>query len=141
MRPVSRRGFLGLMAFGAGMMALAPALAVGPVTPYTPEALDAAKASGKPFVLDFFATWCTTCAAQHRVLDKLRAANPAYARIPFIQVDWDENEHGPLVRDLAIPRRSTLVVMRGDTELGRIVAQTGEKQIAALLDLAVGPGS
>lgn len=134
---VSRREFITLLALGAAALASVPTMAASPVTIYTPEALDAARATGKPFVLDFFATWCTTCAAQHRVLDRLRAANPDYAKIPFIQVDWDQNENGPLVKSLNIPRRSTLVVMKGNTELGRIVAQTGEGQIGALLDLAV----
>ena len=32
---------------------------------------------------------------------------------------------------------STLVVLRGDQELGRIVAQTGEADIRALMDLGL----
>lgn len=135
---LNRRQMFGLLAAGALGLAIVPAAgAAEPFTEYTPEALQAAKASGTPFVLDFFATWCTTCAAQHRVLDKLRAQNPAYAKIPFIQVDWDQNEYGPLVKAMKIPRRSTLVVLQGDKELGRIVAQTGTSQIEDLLKLAL----
>lgn len=107
------------------------------VTPYTPAALTAAQQSGKPFLIDFFATWCTTCRAQQRVIEGLIEENSAYGAIPIIRVDWDENERGELVRDMAIPRRSTLVVMQGDTELGRLVAETGKDEIAALLDLAL----
>jgi thioredoxin 1 len=113
----------------------APARALE-VTPYTPQVLAAAQSSGEPFVLDFFATWCSTCKAQDRVIHDLAAQNPAYDRINVIRVDWDEEERGELVRSLGIPRRSTLVVMRGETELGRLVAATGKDAIAALLDLA-----
>lgn len=104
---------------------------------YTPAVLAEAKASGKPFLIDFYADWCTTCRAQERVIGELMEANPAYAAIPVIRVDWDEEERGELVRSMQIPRRSTLVVLRGDTELGRLVAATGHAQIAALLDLAL----
>jgi thioredoxin 1 len=131
-----RRQFI--LGVGAGLASLAvtgPALSA--TTPYTPATLAAAKAGGKPFLLDFFADWCVTCAAQHRVLDKLRAANPAYEAIPFIQVDWDAEEHGPLVKAMQIPRRSTLVVLKGERELGRLVAETDPGRIEALLKLAL----
>jgi len=91
---------------------------------------------GKPYLLDFSATWCTTCKAQERVMDSLQE-QASYNSIPIIRVDWDENRGGPLVAKLAIPRRSTLVVMQGEVELGRVVAQTSEASIAALMDLAL----
>ena len=107
------------------------------VTTYTPAVLSQAQASGKPFLIDFFATWCTTCKAQERVIEGLIEENPSYGAIPIIRVDWDEHERGELVRSMGIPRRSTLVVMEGTSELGRIVAGTGKAQIAELLDLAL----
>jgi thioredoxin 1 len=131
-----RRLILGSVAAAAAAWTTRPAFAAATI-PYTAEALTAAKASGKPFILDFFASWCTTCAAQHRVLDKLRSENPAYDAIPFVQVDWDAEEHGALVRAMHVPRRSTLIVLKGDTELGRIIAETGEDKLAALLKLAL----
>lgn len=119
-----------------GMFVSAPASALS-ATDYTPAGFAEAQASGEPFLVDFFANWCSTCKAQERVIEGLIEENPAYGDIPIIRVDWDEHERGDLVRDMAIPRRSTLVVMQGTTELGRIVAGTGRDQIAALLDLAL----
>ena len=63
--------------------------------------------------------------------------NPEYRKVLIIRVDWDSNRTGPLVAELQIPRRSTLVVMQGESELGRVVAGTQPSQIAALLDLAI----
>lgn len=130
----SRRTFL-VSTFGSAVALTAlPALGRNVVT-YAPDLLATYVNSGQPYLLDFSATWCTTCHAQERVLDALQAENTAYDAIPILRVDWDTYRTGQLVADLAIPRRSTLVMMQGTTELGRIVAGTGQEQIAALLDL------
>ena len=42
-----------------------------------------------------------------------------------------------LAKRLNIPRRSTLVVLKGDRELGRIVAGTQKSKIKALMDAAL----
>ena len=52
-------------------------------------------------------------------------------------VDWDEYGEGDLSRALKIPRRSTLVALKGREEIARIVAGTGEAEIKALFDAAL----
>ena len=105
---------------------------------YSPELLASELAAGKTVFLDFKASWCTTCAAQERVINALKSENPDYeARISFINVDWDTWGQGDLVTQLNIPRRSTLVVLRGQDELGRIVAGTARDEIKALMDTAL----
>jgi thioredoxin 1 len=107
-------------------------------TAYTPELLEAELAAGKTVFLDFKASWCSTCKAQGRVIEALKAENPAYtANISFIDVDWDEWKDDMIVADMKIPRRSTLVVLKGEQELGRIVAGTAKAEIKALMDLAL----
>jgi len=106
------------------------------IIPYTGPELDALAQGGKPYLVNFRASWCSTCAVQQRVLDALQAESEAYAAIPILRVDWDEYGNGELARRLAIPRRSTLVLMEGNTELGRLVAETRKDRISALLDLA-----
>lgn len=132
---MNRRDFLVLSA--AASLTPLTVQAAEPVF-YTPGAAEAAMDAGKVVLLDFWASWCSTCAAQERVLSTLRAENPAYAKnIVFFIVDWDEHGKGPLSKSLKIPRRSTLVALKGRQEIGRIVAGTSKADIKALLDKAL----
>ena len=133
---MKRRAFIALGAVLA--LTPLPALAgVGWVT-YEPGSVAALLARGDAVLLDYSATWCSTCKAQERAMDAIRAGNPAYsAAITFVRVDWDTYGRAPITKDLNIPRRSTLVLLRGDQELGRIVADTRSAQIQALLDLGL----
>ena len=89
--------------------------------------------------LDFKADWCTTCRAQERVIGALKEENAAYeGSVTFINVDWDQYGNSELAQDLNIPRRSTLVVPKGEQELGRIVAGTSRADIQGLMDVALG---
>lgn len=135
---MNRRSFLATTAVAAllplGLQAAGPLM-------YTPGSAEAAMDEGRIVFLDFWASWCSTCAAQERVLAELRAENPAYGEtILFYTVDWDQHGKGTLSRDLAIPRRSTLVLLKGREELGRIVAGTSKADIKALLDMALAAG-
>ncbi len=130
-----RRDFLAL---SAGLCLLPLASRATAATLYTPGAAEAAMDAGKIVLLDFWASWCSTCAAQERVLTELKAENPAYEQsIVFFTVDWDEHGKGELSKALNIPRRSTLVALKGRDEIGRIVAGTARAEIKALLDAAL----
>ncbi|SPF79819.1 thioredoxin family protein [Pseudoprimorskyibacter insulae] len=122
----------------SGLAAALPLRVWAAAIDYTPGLVQTHLAKGDTVFLDFKASWCSTCAAQERVLNKLKADNPAYeSKITFINVDWDEYRSDALTKGLKIPRRSTLVVLKGDKELGRIVAQTDPKVIKALMDTAL----
>jgi thiol:disulfide interchange protein len=132
---MNRRDFL--LATVAVTLAM-PLAAHAAAKDYTPDLLAAELAAGRTVFLDFKASWCTTCAAQERVINALMQENPAYKEaISFINVDWDQWGDSDLVKQLNIPRRSTLVVLKGDRELGRVVAETGKGKIKALMDLAL----
>ncbi len=105
---------------------------------YEPGNAEAEMKAGKVVFLDFWTNWCSTCAAQNRVIDRLRAGNPAYDKaISFYTVDWDVHAESRLSTDLKIPRRSVLVALKGETEIGRVVADPSPKAIKALMDAAL----
>lgn len=135
---MNRRDFT-LAALGA---ALVPSLGLAKTLDYAEGLAKKHLAEGDVVFLDFKASWCGTCKAQERVINALKAENPAYAKkITFINVDWDEHGRGSLVNELNIPRRSTLVALKGDKEIGRIVAGTGKAQIKELMDAALAAAS
>lgn len=122
----------------AAAFSLAPVGARARMIDYTPGKIEAALGAGETVLVDYAADWCSTCKRQERVIRALRDANPAYdTAITFIRVDWDEYQRHAVTRSRGVPRRSTLLLLRGDEELGRLVAETREASIKALLDLAL----
>lgn len=135
---MQRRRFLSLAGAGFALPMLFGPAQAAERTFYAPGLAEKAMADGKVILLDFWTNWCSTCAAQDRVMTGFRAGNPAYDKaITFITVDWDVYAEGDLSRALQIPRRSTLVALKGKAELGRLVAATGPADIKALLDKAL----
>lgn len=117
---------------------LAPVSALAEFIDYTPGSIDTALAEGKTVLVDYAADWCSTCKRQERVINALRAANPAYDdAMIFVRVDWDTYGTHEVTVFRDVPRRSTLILLRDDDELGRLVAQTGEAEIKALLDMGL----
>ena len=135
---MQRRTFLTSV---AAITLAGPAIAASGMA-YKPGLVQQELDSGKTVFVDFYTDWCTTCRRQDRVIKSLLAANPAYEEnISFVAVDWDIHSKSDQSVSLNIPRRSTLVVLRGEDELGRIVAGTKETDIKALLDKALASAS
>ena len=105
---------------------------------YVPGLVKQRLAAGETVLLAYHAKWCSTCAAQERVINALKATNPSYEQgITFVEADWDQHGRSGLARELRIPRRSTLILLRGNQELGRLVADTREDAIRNLMDTAL----
>ena len=69
------------------------------------------------------------------MLRKLRASYPQYDKsITFLLIDWGTFGSHAVATSRKIKRRSTLILIKGGTEIGRLVAETSEKKIKALLD-------
>ena len=60
-----------------------------------------------------------------------------YQKVTIMRVDWDTHRDGDLVKELKIPRRSTLVMFNEGKEVGRVVAQTSTSAIEALFKAAM----
>ena len=64
---MNRRDFL----LASAVVTLAMPIAARAASDYSPELLAAELAAGKTVFLDFKASWCSTCAAQERVITAL----------------------------------------------------------------------
>ncbi len=136
---MKRRTFLATLAAAP----LLPRLVHAAPLDYKPGLINERIDAGETVFLDYKASWCTTCAAQERVLDALKAENPDYeAKITFINIDWDIWARTEVVSSLNVVRRSTLIAIGPDRrEIGRIVAGTGRDEIKALMDAALAVAS
>lgn len=105
---------------------------------YRPGVVSQALLAGRTVLVDFHAPWCPSCVEQTRVLDRLRAGNPAYDRgIDFVVADWDRDRHSAMTDALGVERRGTLVALTKKGEVGRVVGNTQTSQIRDLLDRAL----
>ena len=101
--------------------------------PYSAAALAAAQKADKPVALHFHADWCPTCRAQDKVLQALKA-EPGLD-VTVLKVNYDTEKD--LKRQYKIQSQSTMVILRGDTERGRLVGDTTEAGIRTALKSAL----
>lgn len=129
-----RRKFLTL-ALAISTMGAMPAFAAKGFVDYKPGLIKKELAAGKTVFVDYAAVWCGTCRAQERAIGAILSENPKYAKaMTFVRVDWDDYKNAAVTKDRKIPRRSTLIVLKGNKELGRIVAGTSSNAIKALMN-------
>ena len=70
------------------------------------------------------------------MLKKLRASYPQYDKsITFVLIDWDRFGSHAVSTVRGVSRRSTLVLIKGGIEAGRLVSETSKESIKALLDI------
>lgn len=132
---MKRRSFLAL---GAAASLIPFAASAAPTIKYRPGVVADLLTEGKTVFVDFYTDWCSTCRAQGRAIEALRAENPDYdAAMTFVKVDWDVYYGSAIAMEYKIPRRSTLLVLRGNKELGRNVADPRKDEIKKLMDLGL----
>lgn len=115
-------------------LGLATVLPSAAETPYSPAALAEAQSSGKPILVEVFAPWCPTCKAQNAVLETLRS-DARFKDLIRLRVDFDNQKDD--VRALGANMQSTLIVYKGESEVGRLVGETDPAAIEALLAKAL----
>lgn len=132
---MKRRLFLGLI---TSLLFAPSVLLAGETVDYKPGLIKKELAAGKTVFVDYAADWCGTCKRQERILSMLRSKTKHYDdSMTFVRVDWDEYSNHEVTTSRKIPRRSTLIVLKGDKELGRIVAGTNTEEIKQLLDKGI----
>ncbi len=63
--------------------------------------------------------------------------NPAYQAVTVMKVDWSEHSRSDVAKEHAVKRRSTLVMLRGGEEVGRVIGSTSREDIEALFKAAI----
>ena len=58
--------------------------------------------------------------------------NPEYQAVTVIKADWDTYRNTPIINELGVRRRSTLIVFNEGKEVARVVAQSQPNAIEAL---------
>lgn len=129
---LSRRTVLATLALSS-ILSL-PTLAFSGSIKYSPQALSTAQKSGKPVLVEVTAPWCPTCKAQKAVMAELETTGK-YKSYATIEVDFDTQKDA--LKALNANMQSTLIVFKGDKEMGRLVGDTKKASIEALLAKAL----
>jgi thiol:disulfide interchange protein DsbD len=89
-------GIVALDPLGAGTRSPEPEAAVGGLgwEPFSPERLDALRASGKPVFVNVTAAWCVTCLVNERVALRSAAVADAFAKkgVVALKADWTNRD-------------------------------------------------
>lgn len=121
--------------FAVGLIAL-PAGATEPQfveQPFDAAAFQAAQEAGEPILVEVHASWCGTCRKQGEILQQLSDRKPLSDMTVF-KVDYDEQKD--VVEQMKVTKQATLIVFKGDTEVGRSIFDTNAESIQALLEKA-----
>lgn len=98
--------------------------------PFTQAAFDAAKAQGKPILVEVHAPWCPICAAQQAGIAAAQN-DPANRGLVVFRIDFDSQKAAQ--RPLRVTRQSTLIAFNGTRETGRLLGDTNAAAIARLI--------
>jgi len=96
--------------------------------PFDPNAFRQAQAAGKPILIDVTASWCPTCKQQRPIVQEIEKATP---NLVVYEVDFDSAKE--VLKRFRVQSQSTLIVFKGDSEVGRSTGVTDPANIRALV--------
>lgn len=103
------------------------------IKPYTAAALADAQKANKPVAVHFHADWCPTCRAQDKVLQSLKEEKGLDLTVLTANYDTEK----ALKQRFKINAQSTLVVLKGEKEMTRLVGDTSAEGIRNALKTAL----
>lgn len=129
----TRRNVLGLVMVSVVFGLSSFAWAAG-ATPFDQSSFEAAQAVGKPILVEVTAPWCPTCKAQAPTLARLKS-DSRFAGLVAFNVDFDTQKD--LLAKFSVQKQSTLIVFKGNQEVGRSTGVTDAGAIESLLAKAI----
>jgi thioredoxin len=127
---ITRRHLLAAFAVGTILLSTAAADALTRRLPFDQQAFEAAQASGRSILVEFYTTWCPVCKVQRPFLTTL-GQNPKYQQIAYFEIDFDR--HKELAREFRVHKQSTPIVFKGKNEIARSTGDTNRTSIEALV--------
>lgn len=132
---MQRRHFLSLGA--AALVLPTSGHAAYQATEYEWGMRSALRDTGQTVIYNFRSSWSLTCQIKEDILAQLKAENPAYRRLTFIDVDFDTYGPSQWVERLKVRRRSTLVAMKNGEEIARVENEPEKQRLQRFLDTAL----
>ncbi|KAF8633607.1 hypothetical protein AX15_001395 [Amanita polypyramis BW_CC] len=80
--------------------------------------------SGKPILIDFWATWCGPCRVISPILEKI-SNDPNFAGVEFYKVDVDEQ--GEISQEVGIRAMPTFILYKDGNKVGDLVGAVPAK--------------
>ena len=97
---------------------------------FTEARFKALQAEDALILVDIWADWCPTCAAQQKVLSEFREQHPDVL-LHTLTVNFDKQKEW--VKHFGAPRQSTFALYRGEERIWFAVAETRKVEIFAKL--------
>ncbi len=129
---ISRRAAMSLIAF-AGLLAAAPGFTAEKAK-FDWSTFNAEAAAGRPILIEVSAPWCPTCWRQKPIIAELLDL-PEFADLVVLEVDFDTEKD--VLRKFGVRQQATLLVFKGETEVGRAVGITKRGAIFDLVRRAI----
>jgi thioredoxin 1 len=112
----------------AGLLALSTLASALELKPFSQSELSAVQQQGRPVVVHFHADWCSTCVAQAKSLETLKA-DPQLKAMTVLVADYDKEIE--LRKSMKIRSQSVMVVFKGSEEVTRLAGQSQATDIKA----------
>lgn len=96
--------------------------------------VDRAISSPAPVLLEYHASWCSTCLVQRNVLNSI-LQSPEFVGIKRFTLNFDTELE--LKKRFGVTSQSTLILIKNGVETGRIVGITGSEELTGFLKATV----
>lgn len=115
-------------AFTAAALVVLSTSALFAAPAFEAGAFQQAQAAGKTILVDVTASWCPVCQKQRPIVQTIEEERPA---LVVFEVDFDTAKD--VLKRFGVQYQSTLIVFKGNQEVGRLTGETDPARIRALI--------